>query len=61
MRENIKISKIHKKRRKKTIKKTMILTKKIANVLYLLDKYIKVKVHKNCGASSEPSQIPTFM
>ena len=60
MRENIKISNIRKKR-KKTIKKTIIFTKKIANVLYLPDKYIKVKVHKNCGASSERSQIPTFM
>ena len=44
MQENVKISKIDKKK-KQTIKKNFFLLKKL-KLLYLLDKRLKMKVHK---------------
>ena len=47
MRENIKISKIDKKKRNKLLKnKIKFLLKKIEFVLYLFDKCLKMKLHK---------------
>ena len=46
MQENIKFSKIDKERNKPFKKKNTFLLKKTATILYLLDKCLKMKVHK---------------
>ena len=56
MRESITVSKIDKKK-KQTIKKN---TKKIATVLYPLDKYLKMKVPKMLKCQTNV-YVPTFM
>ena len=47
MRKNVKLPEIDKKRNK--LSKKEIFTKKIANILYVLDKYLKVRVHEILG------------
>ena len=56
MRESITVSKIDKKRNK-LLKKN---TKKIATVLYPLDKYLKMKVPKMLECQTNV-YVPTFM
>ena len=46
MRENVKISKIDKKRETNYLKNIKFLSKKVETVLYLLNKCLKMKVHK---------------
>ena len=58
MRENFKISKIDKKK-KQTIKKKFFFTKKIANVLYILNKCLKMKIHRILGRQANV-YVPTF-
>ena len=54
MQKNVKISKIDKKRNKLTF------TKKIVNVLYLLGKCLKMKVHEMLRRQMNV-YVPTFM
>ena len=42
------------------MKKEQTFTQKIANVFYLLDTFIKVKVHKMLGRQTD-IYVPTFM
>ena len=59
MRENVKISKIGKK--KETIYKNIkIFAKKIETVLYLLNKCLKMKVHKIVERQTN-AYVPSFM
>ena len=59
IRENVNISEVYKKK-KQTIKKKKIFTKKTVNVLYLLDKYLKMKVYKILEHQMN-IYVPTFM
>ena len=58
MRENIKISKIDKKRNKQ-LKKNFLL-KNVVYLLYLLDKCLKMKVHKMLECQTNV-YVPTFI
>ena len=57
--ENVNISEVYKKK-KQTIKKKKNFTKKTVNVLYLLDKYLKMKVYKILEHQMN-IYVPTFM
>ena len=59
IRENVNISEVYKKK-KQTIKKKKFFTKKTVNVLYLLDKYLKMKVYKILEHQMN-IYVPTFM
>ena len=58
MRENVKISNIDTKTNK--LLKKCFFSKKIANVFYLLDKCLKMKVNKMLGRQTNV-YVPTFM
>ena len=58
MRENVKISKIDEKRSKQ-LKKNLLL-KNVVYLLYILDKCLKIKVHKMLECQTI-IYIPTFM
>ena len=61
MQENVEISKIDKKKKKKAIKKNVkIFAKKIKTVLYLLNRCLKMKVHKILERQTNV-YVPTFM
>ena len=59
MQENVKIFKIYKKRNE-LLKKHFFFTKKTAYVLYLLDKCLRMKVHKMLGRQTNV-YVPTFI
>ena len=58
MRENIKVSKTDKKRNKQLKKK--ILLKNVVYLVYLLDKCLKMKVHKMLERQTNV-YVPTFI
>ena len=60
MRENVKISKIDKKKKQTIYKNIEVFAKKIKTVLYLLDKCLKIKVHKMLERQRNV-YVPTFM